>query len=446
VRASTEVDRSRTDTTGSRDEQSKKARRRRVLAYYTHAIVTFHTFGVPLSAALNLEYYYKSMFLMTSLKQLSLVVGVQWLGIFALGDLAALTYRCKHWRWLYWAVSLVLVLCYGVMARGVKSWVLSLGMRALSGLCLGFLRSMTLQCLASHYNGNIAEASTQSGAAALLGALVHSLIAWTFLRTDNYKRLAWTNFYIMLFTLMPTLGGLFPATEHENAEADSAKRDRRIPRLTHRKSIRAMPSLPDNSSIQMDSALDTLGDWTLLGGLFLIFAYALAWPMFFPLLLSSQPLYEYPDYAAYWMLGTFGAGAVTAAFSAHPWPRRGLGVVNIFTAASVFAGCLLIIAAWVVNFWGWGITSVLYGLCLGPLIALHEKVVDLLCRHWTKRRLFPFGLGIVAFGGINVVGLMIQSVGDGSVALTVSGVVMIVGGCFMAIGRWLKYPTKYVVI
>jgi hypothetical protein len=446
VRASTELNRSRTGTAASRDEQPKKERRRRVLAYYTHAIVTFHTFGIPLSAGLTLEYFYNSLFLAVPLKHLSLVVGIQWLGIFALGDLAALTYRWKHWRWSYLAVNLVLVLCYGVMARGAKPWGLSMSMRALSSLCLGFLRSMTLRCLASHYNGNFSDVSMQSGAAALLGALVHSLVGWIFLRMDNDRGLAWANFYIVLFTLMPTLGGLFPATNHVGTEDDTSKRDRPIPRLMHRKSTRAMQSLPGKFGVQTDSALDTVGDCTLLGGLCLIFAYVVAWPMFFPLLLSSRPLYEYPDYAAYWMLGTFGAGALTASFFARSCPRRGLGAVNTFTAASIFAGCLLIIAAWVVNFWVWGIISVLYGLCLGPLIALHVKVFDLLCRYWTKRRPSPFGLGIFAFGGISVVGLMIQSLGDGSVALTVSGVVMLVGGCFMAVGRWLKYPTKYVVI
>lgn len=445
-RASTEVSRRQTGAAATRDEQPNKDGTRRVLAYYTHAVVTFHTFGIPLSAGLTLEYYYNSLFPTTPLSQLSLIVGIQWLGIFALGDLAWCAYRWKHWRWTYLAVSLMLVLCHAVMARGVNPWGLLLGMRLITGLCLGFLRSMTLRCLASHYNGNTAEVSTQSGAAAFLGALVHSLVAWSFLRMDNYKGLAWTHFYIVLFTLPPTVGGLFPARDQESTEGNISKRDPQIPRLMHRKSTRALQSLPGKFGIQKKFSLDIIGDCLLLAGLFLVFAHVFVWPIFFPLLLPSRPLYEYPDLAAYWLLGTFGAGALTAAFSARPWPRRGLGVVNTFTTAAILAGSLLIIAAWVVNFWVWGVISILYGICLGPLLALHRKVFDLLCKYWTKMRLFPFGLGVVAFGGVSVAGLMIQNLGSGSVALTVSGVVMLLGGCCMAIGRWLKYPTKYVVI
>lgn len=445
-RPSTVFNRSQAGTAASQDEQPKKDRRRRVLAYYTHAIVTFHTFGIPLSTGLTLEYYHNSLFLTTPLKQLSLVVAIQWVGIFALEQVAAGTYRWKHWRWSYFAVSLVVILSHVVMARGARPWGLSMGMRALTGLCLGFLRSMTLRCLASHYKNNITEVSMQSGAAGLLGALVHSAVAWSFLRMDDYKSLAWANFYIVLFTVGPTLGGLFPATEHEIVEADASKHSRSIPRLRHRKSTRANHSLPGKFGTQTNSALTTIGDCCLLVGYFLVFAFIFVWPTFFPLLLSSRPINEYPEYAAYWVMGTFGAGTLTTAFFAHSWPRRGLGVVNTFTAAAILAGCLSIIAAWVIHFWVWGVISVLYGLCLGPLLALHRKVFDLLCKYWTRMRLFPAGLGVVAFGGISVAGLMIQSSGGGSVALTVSGAVMLAGGCCMAFGKWLRYPAKYVVI
>ncbi|KAF9741135.1 hypothetical protein PMIN01_00674 [Paraphaeosphaeria minitans] len=444
-RASTEVSRRQTGTATARDEQSNKDRTRRVLAYYAHAILMFHAFGIPLSAGLTLEYYYNSLFLTTPLSQLTLMVGIQWLGIFALGPLAWCAYRWKHWRWTYLAVSLVLVLCHAVIARSAKPWGLSLGMRALTGLCLGFLRSMTLRCLASHYNGNTAEVSTQSGAAAPLGALVHSLVAWAFLRMDNYKALAWANFFIVLFTLAPTLGGLFPAREQESPEGDAQKRNPQIPRLVHKRPTSAMQALPGKLGIQKNPGIDIIGDCLLIAGLFLVFAYVIVWPVFFALLLSSRPLYEYPDFAVYWLLGSFGAASLTAAFFAHPWPRRELGVVNTFTAAAIIAGALLIVAAWVVNFWVWGILSVLYGLCLGPILALYRKVFDLICKCWTKMRLFPDGLGIVAFGGISVVGLMIETLGNGSVALMVSGVVVLLGGCCMAVGRWLKYPTKYIV-
>lgn len=445
-RVSTESSRRQTGTAATRNEQHDKDRTRRVLTYYTHAIVTFHTFGIPLSAGLTLEYYYNSLFVTTPLSQLVLVVGIQWIGIFAMEMLAWWSYEWKHWRWSYLAVSLMLVLCHGVMAQGARPWGLSLGMRALSGICLGFLRSMTLCCLASHYNGNIAEISTQSGGAALLGALVHSLVAWSFFRRDNYKGFAWAQFYIVLFTLAPTIGGLFPAREQDDTEDRTAKQDPQRPRLMHRRSSTAMHALPGKFGIPKKTSLDIAGDCLLLAGFFLVFTYVFVWPVFFPLLLSNRPIYEFPDFAAYWLLGAFGAGTLTAAFFAHPCPRRGLGIINTFTAASIIAGCLLIIAAWVLNFWIWGIITIIYGLCLGPLLALHRKVFDLLCMYWTKMSLFPAGLGVLALAGIGVVALMIESSGSSSVALTVSGAVMLLGGVCLAVGRWVKYPTRYVVI
>jgi hypothetical protein len=66
--------------------------------------------------------------------------------------------------------------------------------------------------------------------------------------------------------------------------------------------------------------------------------------------------------------------------------------------------------------------------------------------YWKKAGVLSTSLGFAVFGGISLAGLMIQKSGGGSIALTVSGVAMIVGGGCMAVGRWLKYPTKYVVI
>lgn len=446
-RPSTELNKSQASAADSRDKQFKKDRRRRVLAYYTHAIVAFHAFGFPLSGGLILEYFHNSLFLTTPLRYISVTVAIQWVGTFAMEPLAAATYRWKHWRWCYFAVSVALVLCHAVMARGVYPWGLSLGMRALVGLCLGFMRSTTLYCLASHYNDDIAGVSMQSGAASMAGALVHSLVVWSYLRVHEYRCMAWAAFYIVLFTLVPTLGGLFPATMQENTGIDNPKRPGiSIPRLGHRKSTQTTQSQLGRNSTQVNSTLSNIGDYCLLYGYSLVFAYMFVWPIFFPLLLSSRPIYAFPEYTTFWLLGTFGAGIVTAAVFARAWPGRELGVMNAFTAAAIFAGCLVIIAAWLVDFWSWGLVSVMYGLCLGPLLALHRKVFELICRYQRRVRFLSAGLGVVAFGGVSITGLMIQASGNGSIALTISGAMMLVGGLCMGLGRWLKYPTKYVVI
>ncbi|KAF1964504.1 hypothetical protein BU23DRAFT_604757 [Bimuria novae-zelandiae CBS 107.79] len=447
-RPSTEISRSQTATATAQDDQAKQDKTRRVIAYYTHALVTLHAFGIPLSAGLTLEYYFNNCFVTTPLANLGLIFGIQWIGIFAMEPLAAVMFRWKHWRRASISVAVITVLCHAVMARGTRLWTLTLGMRALLGVCLGFLRSVTLRCLASHYNDDIAGSSMQSGAAAMLGAVFYSLIAWVFLRRDNYKNLAWANFYIVLFTLTPALAGLFRAPMLENIAAGIPRQKRSMPILRHHKSARTMQSQHEfeEAVTQTNPKLALVANSCSLGGYVLIFAFVFVWPTFFPLLFSSRPIYEYPEYADYWLIGSFAAATFTATLFAHPWPRRGLGVVNAFTAAGIFAGSLLLIAAWTPNFWVWGVISVLYGFCLGPLLALHRKVLDLSCKYRTTTVPFPAGLGILAFGGIGLSSFMIQKSGSGSLALTVSGAAMVVGGCCMMVGSWLKYPKKYVVI
>lgn len=408
-------------------------------------MINFHTFGIPLSSGLILEYYYNNLFLEVPINEIALVFGIQWIGLFAMEWLVVKTFRWKHWRWASVSVTIILILSRAVVARGSRPWMLLLGMHALEGLCLGFLRSTSLRCLASHYNDDVAAVSMQSGAAAMLGGLFYSFVAWIFLRTDNYQGMVWANFYIVLFALSPALAGFFQASKLDN-EVKKLKRTRSIPRIRHQRSTSAIQSEAENQAMQENFKYDGLGTYLLLGGYFLIVTFVLVWPTLFPLLFASRPIYEYPEYAAYWSFSMFATATFTAVIFARPWPHRGLGVVNIFTSAGIFAGCLIIIAAWTPNFWMWGIVSVLYGLCLGPLLTLHMKVFNLLCRYWTKARYLSAGLGVFVFGGVGVAGVMVQGYENGPVVLTVPGGVMVVGGFCMAMGKWLKYPVRYVVI
>lgn len=445
-RSFTDIDRSQVSTAIPQAKQAKQDRRRRVIAYYTHAVVNFHTFGIPLSGGLILEYCYNGLFLTVPLDHLALVCAIQWIGIFAMEWLAASAFEWKHWRWVSVSVTVVFLLCQAILARGARPWTLALGMRALEGFCLGFLRSTALQCLASHYNDNIAAVSMQSGAAAMLGTLIYSLMAWAFLRKGDYKKLAWAEFYIALFGLSPALAGFFLASRVDESEVRLPRKERSIPRLRHRSEKIEMRLQTDQGLLRRKLKYPHIEDYFLISGLFLIVAFQFVWPTFFPLLFTSFPIYEYPEYASYWFFTTFIAATITSTFFARPWPRRGLGVVNTFAAAGIFAGSSVLVAAWVPNFWIWGVVCVVYGLCLGPLLALHRKVFDLLGMYWKKAGILSTSLGFAVFGGISLAGLMIQKSGGGSIALTVSGVAMIVGGGCMAVGRWLKYPTKYVVI
>lgn len=361
-RLSPEISRSQAGKSTSQNELNRQDRKRRVIAYYTHALVTFHTFGIPLSAGLTLEYYYNTLFVTTSLKNLVLIFGIQWVGIFAMELLAAGVFRWKHWRWASIGVTIMIIVCHGVMARAAKMWTVALGMHAVVGLCLGFLRSVTMRCLSSHYNNDVAAVSVQSGAAAMLGALVYSLVAWSFLRVDKYQKLAWANFYIVLFVLSPAIAGLFKATKLNNKSV-TPKHERLVPRLRHRKSTQAIQLQSEVRPVRRNSKTSLFGDGCFLGGYFLVVAFAFVWPTFLPLLFTSRPLYEYPEFAAFWLFGLFSAAAMSATLFTSSWPRRGVGVVNTFAAAGIFAGALLIIAAWAANFWIWGLISVLYGLC-----------------------------------------------------------------------------------
>ena len=398
-----------------------------------------------MSDGVVLEYCYNNLLPGTLISEIALIFGIQWVGMFAMEWLVVRIFRWKHWRWASVSVMIIIILCHSVIARRSRPWTLLLGIHALEGFCLGFLRSTSLRCLASHYNDDIAAVSMQSGAAAMLGGLFYTAIAWIFLRTDSYKGMAWARFYVVLFTFSPALTGFFQASKLDD-QARNLKRRQSIPKIRHHKWAPTAQSEAEKQATQQNPTYDGLGTDLLFGGYFLIFTFVFVWPTFFPLLFTNRPIHEFPEYAAYWIFGTFAAATITSTLFARPWPHRGLGVVNVFTSAGIFAGCLVIIAAWIPSFWVWGIVSVLYGLCLGPLLTLHRKVFDFLCKYWTSAKFFSAGLGIFALCGVSIAGFVVQRYGDAAVALTVSGGVMVVGGFCMAVGRGLKYPVRYVVI
>lgn len=435
------TDQSRKGASASQTNDARSSRTRRVLAYYAHAIITFHTYGIPLSSGLHLEYYFNTLFPTQPLEYLSLIVGIQYVGLFGMDELAAYAYKWKHWYWTIIGAATAFLFSQAAMLGAKPWWGLFLS-RMLSGICLGYLRSLSLRCLASHYRNDVAFVSKQSGAASMAGGLVHSLVAWAMLREGKFHGLLKVNIGMTVPTLFLALACM------SRASGSDAEAPKRVGKLTlrHRQSSSQIPLQWER---QGPKGHPTLADSFLVSGYLIVFFSVFVWPTFFPLLVCSQPMYKFPEYASRWMFGMFTAAIPTAIWFAHERPNLGIGVVNTFTASAIFAGFLVLTASIVQNAWVWGFIGVLYGLCLGPIVALHKKVLDIMLRDrdgWAERTLTSVAMGIAAFGGISFAGVLIPLTGSPLAALLVSGVVMILGGVCISVGRWLKYPARYVVV
>jgi len=441
ARGSTSESRAQTSAkdsnTNSPRHQAKRDIRNRVIAYYVHAVVAFDAYGIPLSSGPYLEYYYNTLCPTTRLTHLALIFGVQYFGTFAAESWAIFFYGGKHWRWSFYCACAFAVLCQLLAAFPFsKHWGINLAVRGLSGIFLGYLRGMSLLCLASHYHDNVAVVSMQSGAAAMAGAAVHSIVATLFFRDRHYRQLTWVNFGIVALSLTLSIPFMNKSIKQISTSSD-LKRNQSL----------ALHSTPQTSRHAHNAGI------LFTIGYLLIFFTAFVWPTFFPLLFSSHPIYEFPYQATHWLLALFGAAALASAYIGSLHLQRHLGAVNTFTAASVYAGLILLAAAWNPGFWVWGILTVLYGFCLPAILVLHTKVVAVFLGReprrgwrWLGVHGFAFGRGVAILAGIGVAGMFIEATGRADVILGYCGGLLLVGGAMVGAARFCRYSERYVVV
>jgi hypothetical protein len=392
--------------------------RRRVFAYYGHALIVFNVYGIPLSFGPYLEYYYNSRFPTTSFDQLTTIPACQILCIFSVSALAPQLYRCGTF---YSALpaGILIAICFAISPIFDKWWLVLIIRGIFMGSMLGILRGVGLLCLASHYRNNFPLVSTQSGVAAMVGAASYTLLAWAGLRHDHYKALEMANFGLSLSTLLVATVLLQKARLCPNLALITAQPER-------------TPRKPGNIMFH--------------AGYLFVFFSSFLWPIFAVVLVSSSPSNQFPEFGAYVLLSTFAAGVVSSIYSGSAFARRKLGPLNIFISSSIVAGCCTLSPVWAPYYYislAWGC---LYGLMLGSLLTLHIKVTTVFHGSGTSYHpdmLWGFQVvsiltGLCAGAGTSLAGVFVSTNGDFKVVFTVCGGLMVVGGGLMGWGRWKR--------
>ncbi|KAF1957213.1 hypothetical protein CC80DRAFT_387915, partial [Byssothecium circinans] len=219
------------------------------------------------------------------------------------------------------------------------------------GAALGFLKSMGLLVLASHYKNNVALASMQSGFAALTGAAIYTPIIHFGLSRDNTVVAGISQFGISLGTLM--------------LASCMIRRSRRYDFIPTPET--SSSSRHHQPTTQKSHLIFTLSYFPTFSALFI-------YPTFFPLLFTSAPSVSTPLAAILWSTCSLLAGAVSAAYFTSDFCRHRLGPVNTYIAFCILAGLALVNPAWMPYPLVLGPACVVYCVCLGPLLGLCGKV------------------------------------------------------------------------
>ncbi|KAF2130549.1 hypothetical protein P153DRAFT_375269 [Dothidotthia symphoricarpi CBS 119687] len=323
-----------------------------------------------------------------------------------------------------WAHSLVLFNVYGPVL----------------GTALGAIFTISTLVLSSHYKNNFPLVSMQSGFIGLTGAVVHTIIAWQCFRRqeEGHKPFAHaTSAGITVITL------IIAYTLMTKLEPDETR--------PWTKKYQIAMQLPKS----WRQILNENGTRWFIPGYMLIFYGLFTWPTYLILIQSSSTSHSWPDDGAYALLATLGAAALSATIVAQPHFRRRLGPVNTFILATVFAGVSSIPHVWMPNFWMQIGCAAAYGVLLGAILTLHNKVTATF--HWgdeswhvdmPARAAVMMALGgMSAAAGLMVTAFILEYFERGEkMALMISAGALVLGGLLVGVARWRRCRRFYVAI
>jgi hypothetical protein len=411
----------RADTLPSQPPLKDKHRnqeRRRVLAYYSYALIVFNVYGIPLSFGPYLEYYYNSRFPTTSFSCLTAILACQVACLFCASALGPWLYRYHTFCATVWA-AVVVAICFIICPHLSHCWLLLVIRGVLMGSMLGVLRSVGLLCLASHYNNNFPLVSMQSGSAAMLGAISYTALAWWGLRADNYVAAETANFSLSLGTLGVACVFLRKSKLCKELFDTTEPREK-------------TPHKSGNIVFQI--------------GYRMVFLSLFLWPTVAVVFISSPPSNQFPESGAYLLFATFVAAMASCSYSGSAFARRKLGPLQMLIISSLLAGFCTASVPWSPYLYVAVGLSCVYGVMLGAILTLHLKVV--MAFHWSGVAYHPDMmqsfrtasalLGVCAGVGIFLGGLIVELTGGFKIALAAWGGVMIAGACLMALGRWKR--------
>lgn len=407
------------DTTKDRKDPIAQAR-----SYYAQALVLFNVYGIPLSFAPYLEYYYATAYPTTRLPQISLIIALQILCIHIAPYPTWLIYQRfsrSPPRLSIFLTTLVTIAAQACLLA-THSYLTTLILQGpLLGLTLGALYAFSSMTLASHYNHNLALTTTHSTIGIFLGALTHTAVTWTCLRL---RALHSAHGWSVIVSSMSLLLASFLAKPDPSAARSRPRTD-----TMHANSPSLKARLLDPVTIGLILAYT------------LIYTTILIPPIYTVLFLSSSSANHFPDTGARVLLFMFGAACVSAPACANQRVSRYLGPVTCFSAACLFAGVSLIGVTWVPVGWVATLSGVAYGMGLGVVVTLRERVVGVLCEEEGGERqvgMFMWS-GVCAAAGIVASAVVLERTDAGMTIISIVCIAGLVAGGSIVVGvGWLR--------
>jgi hypothetical protein len=416
---------------------------------WAQALLLTSVLGPPLSYGAYLEYYYTTLLpTNTPLLLLALPIALQILTIslatFPIGLLYTKLGRRAYWKLLFAFAAVV-----AVASQITLYWITSyIGILVLQGLllgsALGTLLTLGTLVLSSHYRGDVPLVSVQSGFAGFAGAVLHATLARFSLqgiaRGNGYEGFS-----------QAASGGLMGGTLLvaffllTRVKADESKRWS-VEYTLHL----ALPRAFLRDLTQVKGML-----WFIVGYMFISFG-ALVYPIYAITLLTQSPSLFSPDQGSYTLLAMLAVAALSASGAANGRVMRKVGPVNIFVAASMFAGAVLLAPVLYPRIYVSILLSGVYGIALGAILSLHMIVAAIFVSEkeggrWADDMPAKVAIvvalgGISAFGGILVAAFIVRSGVEGAnAALKVAGACMVGGGMLIWLVRLMRWKEKGVL-
>jgi hypothetical protein len=196
--------------------------------------------------------------------------------------------------------------------------------------------------------------------------------------------------------------------------------------------------------------------WFLIGYV-LVSTGVLIYPVYGTVLLTQAPALFYPDMAAYGVLGMFGVAAVSGSVAANLTCLKGVGAVNVFVAAAVLAGAVVLAPVVWPRLHVVVPLAMVYGVAIGAVLSLYMIVVAEFLSKKVEGRWeddMPARVAIVmalaglgAFGGVVGAAALIEGSERGwQIAFRVASAFMIGGGVLVGCARMWRWKKVFYAV
>jgi hypothetical protein len=411
---------------------------------WAQALLLTSVLGTPLSYAAYLEYYFSTLFPNTSLLLLALPIALQILTIslapFPIGLLYTELGRRAYWKLLF-AFAAVVAVASQITLYWITSYTGILVLQgALLGSALGTLLTLGTLVLSSHYRGDVPLVSVQSGFAGFAGAVLHTTLARFSLqgsKGEGYEGFSQAASGGLMGGTLLVAFFLLTRVKTDESKRWSVKYSLHL----------ALPREFLRDLTQVKGML-----WFIVGYMLVSFG-VLVYPIYAITLLTQSPSLFSPDQGFYALLAMLAVAALSASGAANSRIMGRVGPVNMFVAATIFAGAVMLAPVLYPRVYISVLLGGVYGIALGAMVSLHMIVAAIFVstkEGWRWADDMPARVavvvalgGISAFGGILVAAFVAQGGESGeNVALKVAGACLVGGGLLIGLVRLIRWKEK----